>query len=156
MACRGEEGRVTIRPQRVRAVALEVKLAYWISSRTNVLFRCGTGVRIGPEVSAAFGNAGLQWRAPHVVNGEFEQILSDDTIKAIWIDGLDRVSKKLWRAVLDLAGAKMIWGTVTVLDEDDFDLESGAVKVEGFDVVVDMPMKPTSPRLSSGLDRRLT
>lgn len=137
---------MTTRLQRIRAVTLEHKLAYWISHRINVLFQCGPGVRIGPEVSAAFGNAGLQWRAPPVFNGEFEQILSDDTIKAVWIDGLDRVSKKLWRAVLDLAGAKMIWATVTVLDEEDFDLEQGAVKVEGFDVVVDMPMQPTSPR----------
>lgn len=141
---------MTMRFRQVRATTLADKLAYWINHRINVLFRCGPAVCIVPEVSVAFGNAGLQWRTMSAFSKEFEQILSDDTVEAVLIDGLDRVSKKLRRAVLDIAGersgARLVWATVTVLDEDDFDLEPGTVKVEGFDVVVDVRMQPTSPR----------
>ncbi len=39
-------------------------------------------------------------------------------------------------------GPKMIWATVTILDEDDFDTESdNVVKVEGFNIVVDVPQR---------------
>ena len=136
------------RLHRFRATTLADKLAYWISHRINVLFRCGPGVRIVQEVSGSFGKTGLQWRALAAFSKEFEQTLSDDTVEAVLIDGLDRVSKKLRRAVLDMAGersgARLVWATVTVLDEDDFDLEPGAVKVEGFDVVVDIGSRMTN------------
>jgi len=42
------------RPHRFTPATLEDKLAYWISNRINVLFRCGPGVGIASEASAAF------------------------------------------------------------------------------------------------------
>jgi hypothetical protein len=130
--------------RQVRATTLADKLAYWISHRINVLFRCGPGVCIDPEVSAAFGKTGLQWRALSAYHVDFEQILSDDSVEAILIVGIDLAPKKFRRAVQQMFGVppnrKMVWATVTVLDEDDFDTETdNVVKVEGFNVVVDVP-----------------
>lgn len=135
---------MTKRPHRTPAVTLEDKLAYWISHRINVLFRCGPGVGIASEASAAFAKAGLCWRTLAAYHVEFEQILSDDSVEAILIVGIDLAPKKFRRAVQQMLGVqsspKMIWATVTVLDEDDFDTETAnMVKVESFSIVVDVP-----------------
>ena len=140
------------RPQRAPAATLEDKLAYWINHRINVLFRCGPGVGIASEASAGFAKAGLRWRTLSAYHVDFEQILSDDSVEAILIVGIDLAPKKFRRAVQEMLGVtpspKMIWATVTVLDEDDFDTESyNLVKVEGFNVVVDVQtlLRPTRP-----------
>lgn len=148
---------MTERPHRAPAATLEDKLAYWISHRVNVLFRCGPGVGIASEASAAFAKAGLRWRTLSAYHFEFEQILSDDSVKAIVIVGIDLASKKFRRVVQQVLGVppspKMIWATVTILDEDDFDTETAhLVKVEGFNVVVDMPQRISDsiPRSCNG------
>lgn len=148
---------MTERPHRAPAATLEYKLAYWISHRTNVLFRCGPGVRITPEVTAAFSKAGLRWRTLSAYHVEFEQILSDDSVEAILIVGIDLAPKKFRRAVQQVLGVppspKLVWATVAVLNEDDFDTESdNVVKVEGFNVVVDVPQRISEsvPRSCNG------
>ena len=132
------------RLHRLRATTLKDKLAYWISNRINVLFRCGPGVGFASEASAAFAKAGLHWRTLAAYHVEVEQILSDDSVEAILIVGIDLTPKMFRRAVQQMLGVppspKIIWATVTVLDEDDFDTETdNVVKVEGFNVVVDVP-----------------
>lgn len=122
-------------------------MAYWISHRVNVLFRYGPGVGISSAAKSAFDQSGLRWRALAALNGESDQTLSDDTVEAVLIDGIDRVPKKIRRAVLDMLrerpSRKIVWATVTVLDEDDFDLEmTDTEKVEDFDILVDVPCSP--------------
>lgn len=148
---------MTTRLRRERATTLEDKLAYWISHRTNVLFRCGPGVRMTPEVTAAFAKNGLRWRTLSAYHVEFEQILCDDSVEAILIVGIDLAPKRFRRAVQQMLGVpsspKMIWATVTILDEDDFDTESdNVVKVEGFNIVVDVPQRISDsvPRSCNG------
>lgn len=148
---------MTTRLRRERTTTLEDKLAYWISHRTNVLFRCGPGVRITPEVTAAFSKAGLRWRTLSAYHVEFEQILSDDSVEAILIVGFDLAPKRFRRAVQQVLGVppspKLIWATVAIVDEDDFDTESdNVVKVEGFNVVVDVPQRISDsvPRSCNG------
>ncbi len=99
-----------------------------------------------PEVSAAFAKAGLRWRTLSAYHVEFEQILSDDSVEAILIVGIDMAPKRFRRAVHQMLGVppspKMIWATVTILDEDDFDTETAnLVKVEGFAIVVSVPQR---------------
>lgn len=135
---------------RRRRAMLDEKLVYWISHRINVLFRCGFGVGIASEVKSAFDNSGLRWRAMSASSGTFEQILGDASVGAVWIDGLDRAPKKFQKVVLDSLGerptAKMVWATVTLLDEDDFDLESAdPLHAENFDIVVDVPAQRSRP-----------
>ncbi len=98
----------------------------------------------GGEASAAFAKAGLRWRTLAAYHVEFEQILSDDSVEAILIVGIDLTPKKFRRAVQQMLevplSRKLVWATVTVLDQDDFDTETdNVVKVEGFPVVVDVP-----------------
>jgi hypothetical protein len=134
------------RRQRAPAVPLEQKLAYWVSQRINVLFRCGPGVGIASEVTAAFAKSGLQWRCLSAYSVEFEQMLSDDSVEAILVIGLDLAPKEIRRAVQQILGVpssrKMVWATVSVLDKDDFDTETvNLPKVEGFNVVVNVPQR---------------
>ncbi len=132
---------------RRRPATLEDKLAYWIGHRTNVLFRCGPGVGIASDVTTAFDNSGLRWRALSAFDGEIEQVLSNEWVEAVVINGIDRVPKKVRRAILHTLGErpsqKIVWATVTVFDEDDFDLEAmDRLNVDGFDVVVEAPCEP--------------
>lgn len=97
-------------------------------------------------MSAAFAKSGFQWRCLSAYSVELEQILSDDSVEAILVIGIDLAPKKIRRVVQQMLGLppsrKMVWATVTVLDEDDFDTETDNVpKVEGFNVVVDVPQR---------------
>lgn len=148
---------MTKRPHRAPIATVEDKLAYWISYRINVLFRCGPGVGIASKVTAAFEKSQLRWRTLSAFHVEFEQILSDSSVEAILIVGIDLAPKRFRRAVQQNLGVrrsrKMVWATVTVLDEDDFDTETdNVVKVEGFNVVVDVPqrMSDSVPRSCNG------
>lgn len=148
---------MTEHPCRAPAATLDDKLAYWISNRTNVLFRLGPGVGIASEASAAFAKAGLRWRTLSAYQVEFEQILSDVSVDAVLIVGIDLAPKKFRRVVQQMFGVppsrKLVWATVTVLDDDDFDTEAdNVVKVEGFNVVVDVPQRilDSVPRSCNG------
>lgn len=137
---------MTTRLRRGRATTLEDKLAYWISQRINVLFRCGPGVGIASKVTAAFEQSQLRWQTLSPYHVEFEQMLSDDSVEAILVVGIDLAPKKFRRAVQQILGVppsrKMVWATVTVMDEDDFDMVTANVpKVEGFAIVVNVPQR---------------
>jgi hypothetical protein len=99
---------------------------------------------VATNVTAAFAKAGRRWRELSALSSDFEQHLCDESVDAVFIDYLDRMPKKLRRTVLDKLsehpGPKIVWATVTVLDEDDFDLESAdPLYAEGFAIVVDVP-----------------
>jgi hypothetical protein len=123
------------------AITLEGKMAWWISRRLNLLFRCGPGVSVAAEVRSAFHKSGLRWLEISAScvrdKGEF----AAHSEEALVIDGLDRVPKRLRPAVLDTLSVRMIWASVSVA-EDDFDIAADPLHAEDFDVVVDVPCRP--------------
>ncbi len=99
-------------------------------------------------VKTAFDHAGLKWHYASLGTANFEQILADGSVEAIFFDDIDRMPKRLRIDVLDLLRSKredfpnlkVIWAAVSLTDdEDNFDLEvSDPAQAEYFDITVDV------------------
>ena len=127
---------------------VEDKLAWWIDHRLNVLFRRRSRAETASMVKAAFDHAGLKWHYASLGTANFEQILADGSVEAIFFDDIDRMPKRLRSDVLDLLRSKredfpnlkIIWAAVSLTDDwDEFDLEtSDPAHAEHFDITVDV------------------
>lgn len=141
---------MTTNSRRTLAITLEDKTAWWISRRSNVLFRCGQGVGVASQVKSALDKSGFRWLPFSAQSSDVNPAIADDSVEALFIVGLDRASKRVRHSVLSMLGErpsrKMVWVTVTV-SEDDFDLETAdPLHAEGFDIVVDVLTQPTRSR----------
>ncbi len=127
---------------------VEDKLAWWIDHRLNVLFRRRSRAETASMVKAAFDHAGLKWHYASLGTANFEQILADGSVEAIFFEDIDRMPKRLRNDVLDLLRSKredfpnlkVIWAAVSLTDDgDEFDLEtSDTAQAEHFDITVDV------------------
>ena len=136
--------------RRQSAITISDKMAWWISRRLNLLFRCGPGVGVAAEVSAAFHKSELRWVEISARSGEVDQAIADASVEALFIVGLDRAPKKVRQSVQAMfrerPNRKVVWASVTV-SGDDFDSETAnSLHAEDFDIVVDVPTQPTGPR----------
>ena len=127
--------------------SVEEKMAWWISRRLNVLFRCGPGVCVTSNVMAAFDQSGLRWRAVVAGTATVQQVLGDASVEVLFVAGLDRAPRSVRRIVMDLLmgrtsglpDLKMVWASVSVMDKFDLDPESAdPAHADSFDVVVDV------------------
>ena len=113
----------------------------------NVLFRCGPGVCVTSNVMAAFEQSGLRWRAVVAGVPSVEQVFADASVEAVLVAGLDRAPRSVRRTVMNLLmdrtsgipDLKMVWASVSVMDESDLDPKSAdPAHADRFDVVVDV------------------
>lgn len=127
--------------------SVEQKMAWWISRRLNVLFRCSPGVGIGYSVMSAFEQSGLRWRSVVSGTATVQQVLGDASVEVLFVAGLDRAPRSVRRIVMNLLmdrtsgipDLKMVWASVSVTDEFDLDPESAdPAHADSFDVVVDV------------------
>jgi len=128
-------------------LSVEEKMSWWISRRLNVLFRCGPSVRISSDVMSAFEQSGLRWRAVVAEVPSVEQVFADGAVEVLFVAGLDRAPRSVRRIVMNLLtdrnsglpDLKMVWASVSVMDEFDLDPESAdPAHADSFDVVVDV------------------
>lgn len=127
---------------------VEDKLAWWIDHRLNVLFRRRSRAETASMVKAAFDHAGLKWHYASLGTANFEQILADGSVEAIFFDDIDRMPKRLRSDVLKLLRAKredypnlkVIWAAVYMTDDEgEFDLKtSDPAQAEHFDITLDV------------------
>lgn len=124
---------------------LPAKLSYWITHRLSILFRGRHGVGTTAIVQKAFERAGLRWRRFLSPQFKLDEVFEDATVEAIFFDDLERLPKKLRSAFMDLVRdrserlplLKIVWGAMSVAD-DDFD-ELEVESVEPFNVTVEVP-----------------
>jgi len=128
--------------------SVEEKMAWWISRRLNVLFRCSPSVCVTSNVMVAFEQSGLRWRAVVAGVPSVEQVFADASVEAVLVAGLDRAPRSVRRTVMNLLmdrtsgipDLKMVWASVSVTDEFDLDPESAdPAHADSFDVVVEIP-----------------
>lgn len=128
-------------------LSVEEKMSWWISRRLNVLFRCGPGVCVTSNVMAAFEQSGLRWRAVVSGTATVQQVLGDASVEVLFVAGLDRAPRSVRRIVMNLLtdrtsgfpDLKLVWASVSVVDEFDLDPESAdPAQADCFDLVVDV------------------